>query len=37
MQPAKGWRAVVLGTIWSYALDAPAIAGLLAVGGFWIC
>jgi hypothetical protein len=37
MQPAKGWRAVGLGTVWSYVLDAPAIAGLLAVGGFWIC
>lgn len=36
-QPAKGWRAVLLGTTWSYLLDAPAVAGLLAVGGFWIC
>jgi hypothetical protein len=36
-QPAKGWRAVLLGTAWSYVLDAPAIAGLLAAGGFWIC
>jgi hypothetical protein len=36
-QPAKGWRAAILGTAWSYVLDVPAIAGLLAVGGFWIC
>ncbi len=36
-QPAKGWRNVILGTAWSYFLDAPAIAGLLVVGGFWVC
>jgi hypothetical protein len=36
-RPAQGWKAVLLGTAWSYVLDAPAIAGLLAVGGFWIC
>jgi hypothetical protein len=34
---AKGWRNVSLGTAWSYLLDAPAIAGLLVAGGFWVC
>jgi hypothetical protein len=36
-QPAKGWRMVGLGTIWSYVLDAPAIAGFIATAGFWVC
>jgi hypothetical protein len=36
-QPAKDWRFVALGTIWSYVLDAPAIAGFIATGGFWVC
>jgi hypothetical protein len=36
-EPAKGWRMVGLGTIWSYVLDVPAIAGLFATAGFWIC
>jgi len=36
-QPAKGWRMVGLCTIWSYVLDAPAIAGFFATAGFWIC
>jgi hypothetical protein len=36
-QPAKGWRIVGLGTIWSYVLDLPATLGFLAVGGVWIC
>jgi hypothetical protein len=36
-EPAKGWRMVGLGTIWSYVLDAPAIAGFIATAGFWVC
>jgi hypothetical protein len=36
-QPAKGWRMVGLGTVWSYVLDAPAIAGFIATAGFWVC
>jgi hypothetical protein len=36
-QPAKGWRMVGFGTIWSYVLDAPAIAGFIATAGFWVC
>ena len=36
-QPAKDWRAVVLGTVWSYVLDAPAVAGFIATAGFWVC
>jgi hypothetical protein len=34
---AKDWRMVALGTIWSYVLDAPAIAGFIATAGFWVC
>lgn len=36
-QRAKGWRTVMLGTAWSYVLDAPAIAGFFVTAGFWIC
>jgi hypothetical protein len=36
-QPAKDWRAVMLGTVWSYILDAPAIAGFFVTAGFWVC
>lgn len=36
-QRAKGWRTVGLGTVWSYILDAPAIAGFLVTAGFWVC
>jgi hypothetical protein len=36
-QPAKGWRTVAAGTLWSYVLDAPAIAGFFATAGFWVC
>jgi hypothetical protein len=36
-QRAKGWRTVALGTAWSYALDAPAIAGFIATAGVWVC
>jgi hypothetical protein len=34
---AKDWRMVGLGTVWSYVLDAPATAGLIATAGFWVC
>ena len=34
---AKDWRCAGLGTVWSFVLDAPAIIGLVATGGFWIC
>ena len=34
---AKDWLMVVLGTIWSYVLDALAIAGFIATAGFWVC
>lgn len=33
----KDWSNAGLGTAWSYVLDAPAIIGLVATGGFWIC
>jgi hypothetical protein len=36
-QPAKGWKMVALGTVWSYALDLPALFGFLATAGFWVC
>jgi hypothetical protein len=36
-QVAKGWRAVAAGTVWSYVLDAPAIAGFFVTAGFWVC
>jgi len=36
-QPAKGWRIVYVGTVWSYVLDLPATLGLLTVGGVWVC
>jgi hypothetical protein len=34
---AKDWRYVGLGTAWSFALDIPALIGLIATAGFWIC
>jgi uncharacterized BrkB/YihY/UPF0761 family membrane protein len=36
-QKNKGWRVVVLGTLWSYVIDIPAIGGFILTGGFWIC
>ena len=36
-QPRTGWRVVALATLWSFALDIPAIAGAFITGGFWIC
>jgi hypothetical protein len=32
-----GWKVAILGTVWSFILDIPSIAGLIIVGGFWIC
>jgi hypothetical protein len=36
-EPAKDWRMVGLGTVWSYILDAPAMAGFITTAGVWIC
>ena len=36
-QVAKDWSLVLLGTLWSYVLDVPAIAGFIATAGFWVC
>jgi hypothetical protein len=36
-QAAKDWRMVALGTIWSYVLDAPAVLGVFATAGIWVC
>lgn len=33
----KDWRFAALGTAWSFALDIPALIGLVATAGFWIC
>ena len=33
----REWPTVVKATAWSYVLDVPALAGLLALGGLWIC
>ncbi len=33
----KDWRYAALGTAWSFALDIPALIGVLATAGFWIC
>lgn len=33
----KDWLMVVLGVIWSFVLDIPAVLGLLMTGGFRIC
>lgn len=34
----KRWKYVVLGVLWSYALDLPAVfAAFVLPGGFWIC
>ena len=34
---SKAQDVVVLGTIWSFVLDIPAIIGFIAVAGFWVC
>jgi len=36
-EPAKGWKMVALGTVWSYILDLPALLGFLATAGVWVC
>jgi hypothetical protein len=33
----KDWRYASIGTAWSFALDIPAVIGLFATGGLWIC
>jgi hypothetical protein len=35
--PRRGWIVVLLGVLWSFALDFPAIIGWFVVGGFWVC
>jgi hypothetical protein len=40
VQPARGrrWKHALLGTIWSYLLDLPAVFAAFTVpGGMWIC
>ena len=37
IQKDRGWKVVCLGTVWSFILDIPTIAGFFAAGGFWIC
>ena len=36
-QRPKDWRTVALATVWSYALDVPALIGFFVTGGVWIC
>ena len=36
-QRAKDWRTVLLATVWSYALDVPAVIGFFVTGGVWVC
>ena len=36
-QGSKDWRVVGLATVWSYALDVPAVIGFFVTGGLWIC
>ena len=36
-QRRKGWRTVVLLTIWSFILDVPALIGFFATGGLSVC
>jgi len=33
----KMWKSLILGTVWSFVLDVPAILGLSLIGNFWIC
>ncbi len=33
----EDWKYVFLGTIWSFALDIPALLGFIGTSGFWIC
>lgn len=32
-----GWKVVLLASLWSYALDVPAVLGYIGASGFWIC
>lgn len=34
---ALGWRVALLGTVGSFVLDAPAVAGFLQTSGFYVC
>ena len=34
---SRDWCWVILGVIFSYCLDLPAILGFIFAGGFWIC
>lgn len=34
---ALGWRSVGSATLWSYALDIPALMGFVFTGRLWIC
>ena len=36
-KPRLGWNMVLLGTIWSYICDLPAILGYLLTGGLSVC
>jgi len=36
-QRPMDWRTVGLATVWSYALDVPALIGFFVTGGVWIC
>ena len=36
-QKPKDWKMVILGTFWSFLLDVPAVIGLIATGGLWVC
>jgi hypothetical protein len=33
----RDWCIIGLATIWSYALDVPAILGFFVTGGVWVC
>ena len=33
----RGWWYVIVGTLWSYLLDVPAVVGLIKTGDFPIC
>ncbi len=35
--PRQGWIVAVLGVIWSFTLDIPALLGWMVAGGFWVC
>ena len=33
----RSWLWSLAGTLWSYVLDSPAVAGVFVLGGFWVC